>query len=71
MLNELLPILRCPACVKTKSGELKLAKETWLICQDCERKYPIVEGIPIMLVEEGDKWIKVKEEDLPTPIAIE
>jgi uncharacterized protein YbaR (Trm112 family) len=65
--TELLDILRCPACVREKEGLLKLFKEQWLICQDCDRKYPIVEEIPVMLIDEGDKWTDVKENDLPIP----
>lgn len=64
---ELLEILRCPACVREKDGLLDLYKETWLICRDCDRKYPIVEDIPVMLIDEGDKWKNSKKEDLPIP----
>lgn len=64
---ELLEILRCPACVREKEGRLVLYKEAWLICQDCHRKYPVVEEIPIMLIPEGDKWASVEEEALPIP----
>jgi uncharacterized protein YbaR (Trm112 family) len=68
MINkELLEILRCPACVREKDGLLKLHADTWLICQDCGRKYPIVEEIPVMLIDEGDKWVDVAEKDLPVP----
>jgi uncharacterized protein YbaR (Trm112 family) len=68
MVNkDLLEILRCPNCVREKDGLLKLYAETWLICQDCGRKYPIVEDIPVMLIDEGDKWVKVAEKDLPVP----
>ncbi len=65
--KDLLEILRCPACVQKKEGLLKLYKDTWLICQDCGRKYPIVEDIPVMLIDEGDKWVGTKEKDLPFP----
>lgn len=65
--KELLDILRCPACVREKDGLLKLYKDSWLICQDCDRKYPIVMDIPIMLIDEGDKWVKAKTSDLPIP----
>jgi uncharacterized protein YbaR (Trm112 family) len=69
MINkELLEILRCPACVRDTDGLLKYYRETWLICQDCGRKYPIVDEIPVMLIEEGDKWVKVAEGDLPVPL---
>jgi uncharacterized protein YbaR (Trm112 family) len=68
MINkELLEILRCPSCVKEKNGFLKLYKDAWLICQDCKRKYPIVDDIPVMLIDEGDKWISVNENDLQVP----
>ena len=65
--KDLLDILRCPVCVKEKEGLLKLYKETWLLCQDCDRKYPIVEDIPVMLIDEGDKWAETAKKDLPIP----
>ena len=65
--QDLLDILRCPSCVREKEGLLDLYKQTWLICQDCSRKYPIVEDIPVMLIDEGDKWAGTKNEDLPIP----
>lgn len=65
--QDLLDILRCPACVREKEGLLVLEKNTWLVCQDCDRKYPIVDDIPVMLIDEGDKWVKTSVEDLPVP----
>ena len=65
--NDLLEILRCPACVRENDGLLKFYKESWLIWQDCDRKYPVVDDIPVMLIDEGDKWVKVEENDLPVP----
>jgi len=60
--EELLAILACPAC-KTR---VKLVAERWLVCQnqECRRKYPIKDDIPIMLIEEGDKYVDLSIEDL-------
>ncbi|MBC7234499.1 MAG: Trm112 family protein [Chloroflexi bacterium] len=63
MLNEdLLAILACPAC----KSKVSLVAEKWLVCQnpDCQRKYPIKDDIPIMLIEEGDKYVHVPVERL-------
>ncbi len=68
MINQdLLELLRCPACVKEKEGSLQLVKDTWLVCDECGRKYPIVEDIPVMLITEGDKWVETKAADLAVP----
>ncbi len=68
----LLEILRCPVAVKAGSGavdpgRLRLVGNQWLVCDESGMKYPIRDGIPIMLIEEGRKWQSVAEEDLPTP----
>jgi uncharacterized protein len=65
--QDLLEILRCPVCVREKEGLLDLVHETWLVCRDCSRKYPIVDDIPVMLIDEGDKWIAVETAELPVP----
>jgi uncharacterized protein len=74
--EELLTILRCPHCVSGSTrregedpGRLELIHDCWLVCQeaDCDRKYPIVDDIPVMLVETGDKWISVPVAELPVP----
>jgi uncharacterized protein len=65
--QELLEILRCPACVREREGLLEYYRESWLICQDCSRKYPIRDDIPVMLIDEGDKWIEKEKEELPVP----
>ena len=48
--KELLQILACPAC----KGDVEL-KENKIICVKCGLKYPIKDGIPVMLVEEAEK----------------
>lgn len=73
---ELLEILRCPHCVSGDTrradledpGLLALEREgVWLVCQHCSRKYPIRDEIPVMLIEEGDKWKDLSIEALPVP----
>ncbi len=65
--KDLIEILRCPACVQEGDGELEYYKESWFICQDCGRKYPVREDIPVMLIDEGDEWVDTPKEDLPVP----
>jgi hypothetical protein len=64
---ELLDILRCPVCVHEKKGNLQFVKSTWLVCSDCGRKYPIIEDVPVMLIDEGDKWVNTPADSLPVP----
>jgi len=47
--EELLKILACPLC-KTDV----ILKENKLVCTKCKRKFPIKDGIPIMLIEEAE-----------------
>ena len=63
--QEYLELLRCPQCAGKGKGELKSVKDNWLSCQSCGRQYPVVQGIPVMLPEEGDKWFKLPPEELP------
>lgn len=70
--NELMKILRCPVAVHYKDkgddpGQLRLVKDSWLVCDDSGYKYPIRDGIPVMLVDEGEKWKDTPEADLPLP----
>lgn len=70
--ENLVRILRCPYCITSnkKIGHLELIQNNWLICQEteCGRKYPIQKSIPVLLKEEGDKWISVSKENLPDPL---
>jgi uncharacterized protein YbaR (Trm112 family) len=65
--QDLIEILRCPACVRETGGKLDFIKETWFVCQDCGRKYPVRDDIPVMLIDEGDKWKGTPVEALPIP----
>ncbi len=68
--QDLLEILRCPADVRNgpNAGQLELVRDTWLVCRDCGRKYPIKNDIPIMLIEEGDKFQKTPVDQLPASV---
>lgn len=68
MINQaLLEILRCPVCVKENAGMLTMYHDSWLVCSDCGRKYPIRRNIPVMLIDEGSKWIDTPLEQLQVP----
>ena len=47
--KELLEILACPAC----KAEVKLEGEK-IACLKCGRRYPIRDGIPVMLIDEAE-----------------
>lgn len=69
---DLLEILRCPVAVRsseygTDPGRLELVHNCWLVSADSGMKYPIRDGIPIMLIEEGKKWQATAVADLPVP----
>lgn len=69
---ELLAILRCPVAVHYKDrgddpGRLELVRGAWLVSSESGYKYPIRDGIPILLVEEGEKWKDTPVADLPVP----
>jgi len=50
MVDErLLKILVCPQCKQ----DIRLEDDT-LICDKCRLKYPIRDGIPIMLIDEAE-----------------
>lgn len=69
---ELLAILRCPVAVHYTDhgddpGRLELVRGYWLVSADSGYKYPIREGIPVLLVEEGEKWKDTPNDALPVP----
>ena len=47
--KELLEILACPNC----KGDLEL-KDKRIVCTKCGKKYPIREGIPVLLIDEAE-----------------
>lgn len=48
--KDLLNILACPAC----KSDVEL-KENKIVCKNCKKKYPIRDGIPVMLIEEAEE----------------
>ncbi len=48
--QELLAILACPACQSDV-----VFKDNKIVCTKCGRKFPVKDGIPVMLVEEAEK----------------
>ena len=50
---KLLEILACPAC-KTA---VKLEGDR-LVCAQCGRRYPVRDGIPVMLIEEAEPLVQ-------------
>jgi uncharacterized protein YbaR (Trm112 family) len=50
MDEELLRILACPVC----KADVRL-EEQKIVCIECGRKYPVRDGIPIMLIDEAEK----------------
>jgi uncharacterized protein YbaR (Trm112 family) len=47
---KLLAVLACPACTERPPLMLNESGET-LECSQCGRKYPIQDGIPVLLVD--------------------
>jgi uncharacterized protein len=48
--QELLNILACPVCIKSVH---LTPDQKGLKCEQCHRVYPIVDDIPVMLIEEA------------------
>jgi uncharacterized protein YbaR (Trm112 family) len=70
---DLLEILRDPQAIQegarhgTDPGRLELVRGSWLVSADTGYKYPIRDGIPVMLIEEGARWKDTSVDALPVP----
>lgn len=75
---DLLEILRDPQAIQENiahnhvygadPGRLELIHGGyWLVSSDTGYKYPVRDGIPVMLVEEGARWKDTPAGDLPVP----
>jgi uncharacterized protein YbaR (Trm112 family) len=50
--TKMLEILACPAC----KGDVEYnMRDEKIICVGCGLKYPVKDGIPVMLVDEAEK----------------
>lgn len=47
--KELLNILSCPAC----KGDVELINHK-VVCKKCKKKYPVRQGVPVMLIDEAE-----------------
>jgi uncharacterized protein YbaR (Trm112 family) len=70
---DLLEILRDPKAIQEGDkygpdpGQLDLVHNSWLVSRDTGYKYPIRDGIPVMLIEEGERWKDTAVDALPVP----
>jgi uncharacterized protein len=55
--KELLDILACPKC-KQPVEEKKREGAEFLVCTaaDCRLAYPVRDDIPVMLIDEAERW---------------
>lgn len=54
--DDILKLLVCPSC-KTNV----VTDNDRIVCVKCGRKYPVIDGIPVMLTEEEELNEKTKE----------
>ncbi|MDD5282191.1 MAG: Trm112 family protein [Candidatus Omnitrophica bacterium] len=47
--KELIDILACPAC----ESDVEL-KDNKIVCKKCGKRYPVRDGIPVMLIDEAE-----------------
>ena len=68
---DLLEILRDPQALQQAGrhaadpSRLELVHGSWLVSADTGYKYPIRDGIPVMLIEEGARWKDTPVDALP------
>lgn len=74
--DELVQLLRCPVALQENQnkgtdavddpGRLRLSQNgLWLICDETGCKYPITNGLPVMLPEVGERYRGTPEAELP------
>ncbi|HLO27381.1 MAG TPA: Trm112 family protein [Geobacteraceae bacterium] len=50
---ELMAILACPKC---KGSIESVEGGSFLACRNCRLRYPVVDGIPLMLIEDAEGY---------------
>jgi uncharacterized protein YbaR (Trm112 family) len=50
--KELLDILACPVC---KKDVIYMETQKLILCTECSLAFPVIDDIPIMLIEEAQK----------------
>lgn len=53
--QSLQALLACPACRQSLTAYPTQQKAEWLVCQHCQLKYPVMEGIPVLIVEQATR----------------
>jgi hypothetical protein len=56
--KELLEILACPACKAEVVLDEPVAR---IVCTSCGRRYPVRDGIPVMLIDEAEAGPPAKQ----------
>lgn len=54
MLDDLIPILRCPACGSTLDHTIDGTRDV-LTCHSCRRSTPVIDGVPRFVTAPGDE----------------
>jgi len=49
----LLEVLACPVCIAAVTPQPTADDVAFLVCGTCGRRYPVRDGIPVMLVDEA------------------
>lgn len=50
--QHLIEHLACPSCRGEVIGSVD---DSWLVCPACRLRYPVRDGIPVMLVDEAEE----------------
>lgn len=58
-------LLRCPEC----GNKFLRMRPEWLTCTSCGSHFPVIDGTPILLVEEAKRYKKPSVDSLPSPSA--